>query len=96
MQKISTKIISDDPNSIIIFMSDHSMRFMYMYHDRTFPDYGKIFNSIYYQGKELPFELEGLSGPNTLRLLANELLGTQFDLIEDPNLMEMDNNVKEK
>lgn len=88
MESIAEKIIDENPDSIIIFMSDHGTRFMYMYHDRTYPDYGEILNCVYYRGEQLPFDLEGLSGPNTLLSIANDVLGTNLEMLIEPAVVE--------
>lgn len=76
------RIIRDDPNAVIMLQSDHSMRWMYTYHDSTYSDYGEILNALYFKG-EKPFDNNGLNGANTMRKVANFVLGTDFALLED-------------
>lgn len=80
---IVDKIITDNPDSIIVLASDHSMRFMYTYHDITYPDYGQILNAVYYRGQGLPFVLEGLDGANTMRSIANSVLHTNLEMVRE-------------
>jgi hypothetical protein len=86
MAMIST-IIENDPESIIIVMSDHGIR----YHadcnlKHTFyvtdKDSCRIMNAVYVKGQKL--DIEGLSGVNTLRLIVR-LYGLQnYPPINDP------------
>lgn len=84
--EIVDSIIENDPESIIIIQSDHSARastdaeiFLEMF---ALDDISNIFNAVYVKGKEL--NIEGLSGVNTLRLLLNEIMDQNFELINVP------------
>lgn len=79
-----------DPEALIIIQSDHGMRlpiWMETYHGVAFleeeterPYMQNILNCVYYQGETI--EIEGLSGINTLRKTFNEVLGTEFEMLE--------------
>jgi hypothetical protein len=86
MASLST-IINNDPNSIIILMSDHGIR----YHkdckkrlpfEMTDKDACRILNAVYIKGQK--YEIEGLSGINTLRYILNLYGETEFPPINDP------------
>lgn len=85
-------ILSSDPNALIIIQADHGARYPYMiqYHFGE-PDYDRavnnpymqnIINLVYYQGNEL--DIEGLSGINTWRYVLNEVFGTNYEMLEEP------------
>lgn len=85
-------ILTTDPNALIIIQADHGARYPYMiqYHFGE-PDYDRaennpymqnIINLAYYQGEEL--NIEGLSGINTWRYVLNEVFGTDYKMLEEP------------
>ncbi len=83
---IST-IIENDPDSIIIIMSDHGIR----YHadcgkKHTFyitdKDSCRIMNAVYIKGEQ--YDMEGLSAINTLRYVLSLYDGVDYSPIEDP------------
>lgn len=84
MVEIADSIISNDPNAIVWLLSDHSGRASTDPEHEGFPneDMTNFFNAVYYQGEKL--DIEGLSGVNTFRLILNELLGTEFEMIPMP------------
>lgn len=86
MMAAITAIIDKDPNSIIIVMSDHGIR----YHadcklKHTFyitdKDSCRIMNAVYVKGQS--YNIEGLSGVNTLRYILG-LYGLDYPAIQDP------------
>ena len=70
-------ILESDPNSIIIIMSDHGSRSLYIESDKSLddPDYYKenILNCVYVKGEVL--DISGLSGINTLIYVLNNEYG---------------------
>ncbi len=87
MMSSISNIIANDPESIIIVMSDHGIR----YHSdcnkkHTFyitdKDSCRIFNAVYIKGQ--PYDIEGLSGVNTLRYIMSMYEGLDYPPIEDP------------
>lgn len=84
-----TEILKNDPNSIIILQSDHGYRlashlhFWYgidKYEDLAAeaPYERNILNAVYFRGEAL--DIEGLSGLDTVQLVLDKLLGTEFRL----------------
>lgn len=77
----------NDPQSLIIVMSDHGARastdpalFMEKF---ELNDMNNILNTFYYCGEDLsPYT--GKSAVNTLRVLLNHVLGTDFSELEVP------------
>ncbi len=74
-------IISNDPESIIIVMSDHGVRS----HDQGFvnitaKDDCWIFLALYYQGDKV--DIEGMSPINLMRLISTKL-GVKMDPVQD-------------
>ena len=86
-QRIFDSIIANDPEAIIILMSDHGVRGG-LYTTETveidLPDQCRIFNAVYYGGEE--FDIEGLSSVNTVRAVLSSL-GADFPPVEDPDFM---------
>lgn len=83
-----SKIVSQDPNAIIILQSDHGARavsnpelFMRLI---PYADIKNILNAVYIGGESFE-EMQGQSGVNTLRLLCNRLFRTEFEILEVPN-----------
>lgn len=90
-------IIANDPNSIIILMSDHGIR----YHSdctkkHTFyitnKDSCRILNAVYIKGEE--HDIEGLSGINTLRYVLSLYEGQDYPPIKDPITSDSPDNLK--
>lgn len=81
------KIIDADPEAIIILQSDHSNRYVGLPLGQgsltTFDEATNIFNAVYFGGKE-GAEIEGLSSVNTLRTVLNDILQTDFEMLEVP------------
>lgn len=80
-------ITKHNPDSIIIIQSDHGARAntdpelttkLFSYNDAS-----NVFNAVYYKGEK--FDIEGLSGVNTIRLLLNIAFGENFDMLEVPS-----------
>ncbi len=96
MASIST-IIENDPDSIIIVMSDHGIR----YHadcnrKHTFyitdKDSCRIMNAVYIKGEQ--YDIEGLSAINTLRFVLSLYEGQDFPPIEDPITSDSPDSLK--
>lgn len=85
MQETAAEIIENDPSAIIIMMSDHSARSTTIenYQGSYLFDYSDIcesFIALYYQGQQ-PFDIEGMSAVNVMRMLMNELFAEKYDLL---------------
>ena len=83
---IST-IIANDPDSIIIIMSDHGIRYHADCNKKhtfyiTDKDSCRIMNAVYIKGQQ--YNIEGLSGINTLRCILSLYEGLDYPPIEDP------------
>ena len=89
MQTTIDNIIQYDPNSIIILQSDHGFRKhghdidkkVNMPFEMESKDMMRILNAVYFMGEEI--NIEGLSGPNTLRAVLTKM-GLDYPLLEDP------------
>ena len=84
MLKILENLSENDPNSVIILQSDHGARaytegFLDMFSEEAMRT---PLNAVYYSGEEL--DIEGLSSVNTVRLVLNKLLGTNFEMLNVP------------
>ena len=86
MATVST-IIENDPDSVIIVMSDHGIRYhadcslthkFYI----TDKDSCRIFNAVYIKGEQ--YDMEGLSAINTFRYILSLYEGLDYPPIEDP------------
>ena len=84
--EIVDSISKNDPYSCIIIQSDHGARassnselFMEKF---TLEDMSNFFNAVYLKGKKL--DIEGLSAVNTLRLVLNEILDEDFQMVDVP------------
>lgn len=84
---IAENLVENDPNALIIMMSDHGARastnrslFMEKF---ELNDMNNIFNVFYYKGEDLSGYTD-LSGVNTLRMLLNKTIGTSYDEVEVP------------
>lgn len=75
---IINSITQYDPYSVIILQSDHGARFNL----KDMENSKQILNAVYYRGQKMD-SIEGLSGLNTLRLVLNKLLGTNFEILEE-------------
>ena len=81
-------IIKNDPGAIIILQSDHGFRLPshlhFWYGIDTYdlkveaPFEQNILNAVYYQDKEV--DIDSLSGLNTLKVVLNQLLETDFEI----------------
>lgn len=86
MASIST-IIENDPDSIIIVMSDHGIRYhadcslMHTFYI-TDKDSCRILNAVYVKGQQ--YDIEGLSGVNTLRYVLSLYEGLDYPPVADP------------
>lgn len=87
MMATVANIIDYDPNSIIIIMSDHGIRYhadcplthKFVISDK---DACRIMNAVYIKGQK--YDTEGLSGINTLRYILSLYEGQDFPAIQDP------------
>lgn len=80
------KKIKEDPECIIIIMSDHSMRNLEdSSSKRIIPakDFQQVFNAVYFQGKHLDLS-DNLSGVNTLRFVLDAILNTNMGVVNVP------------
>ena len=77
MLDIATQLVEWDENSIIVICSDHSARGREEFSEI---DKCQIFNNVYFQGKD--FDIEGLSGINTLRKILNNLFELNFEMLQ--------------
>lgn len=80
LEEIIDAIISADPDAVIFLFSDHGNRFPATL---PFEAQSNVLNAVYYRGEPMP-EILGQSSLNTLRLILNRLLGTDYDLLEVP------------
>lgn len=87
IEEMVSEIITKDPESIIIILSDHGARYVKHGGEMGYdvegldPKYEKnILNMVYYKGEE--FDIEGLSGINTLRKILNEQFGANLEMLE--------------
>ena len=85
LTKSVENIIANDPNSIIILMSDHGLRVKdgakdTWMKDMTPKDNADILCAVYYKGEEFA-DLEGLCGANVLITLFNEVYGYNIPYI---------------
>lgn len=96
MREIAEGIINKDPNCIIVMSSDHSARAAQSGYDNMFEEFDKcrIFNAVYYRGEK--FDIEGLSGINTMRKLFNKLFDMQLDMIETYPFMPLEEYKKDE
>lgn len=92
LDKVTENILAKDPNSVIIFQSDHGSRFPQQVSGNWgYPELDQaaenltmqnILNCVYNQGEVL--DIDGLSGINTLRTVLNEVFGTEFEMLPEP------------
>lgn len=76
---ILESIVTEDPEAIIILMSDHGARGTI---GATWEMKTNSLNAVYYQGEEI--DNEGLSNVNTIRLVLNKLFGLNYKMIDVP------------
>lgn len=86
MLQILNNLVKNDPNSVILLMSDHGAR------ASTSPSYMEKFplevmnnslNAVYYQGEE-KLDIDGLSVVNTLRTVLNRLFDLDYEMLPVP------------
>lgn len=77
LEKGITRIIENDPTSIIVLCSDHGNRF------GTHKNKEKILNAIYYKGEERK-DILNLSGINTLKYILNHELDISLEYTDNP------------
>jgi phosphoglycerol transferase MdoB-like AlkP superfamily enzyme len=91
IEKTITNIKEKDPDALIIIQSDHGGRYPYQMYEEYGISYDtetetsymqNILNCVYYKGNN--YEIEGLSGINTLRMVINEIFGTDYEMLENP------------
>lgn len=89
IMKTVTNIKNADPDALIIVQSDHGNRYPHWMvsdydwekyeYDVEMPYMMNIINGVYYKGET--FEIEGMTGINTMRTVFNEVLGTNFEMV---------------
>lgn len=80
------QILEKDPDSVIIVMSDHSMRKTQNNSGEVIvskEDLTTIFNAVYFRGEPMD-EINNQSGVNTLRLVLDRLFDTNLGIVEVP------------
>ena len=77
MLDIAEHLVEYDRNSIIVICSDHSARGREEFSDI---DKCQIFNSVYFRREN--FNIEVLSGINTIRKILNEVFGLDYAMLE--------------
>ena len=78
-------IIENDPNAVVLLMSDHGARGIGLDGKPLFIWSSMInsLNAVYYQGRHL--DIEGLSNVNTIRTILNELFHMDYQMVEIPD-----------
>ncbi len=86
--ELVNEIVENDPNSIIILQSDHGYRLpSHLHYWYGINEYDlaveaqfeqNILNAVYFKGENI--NIEGLSGLNTLKVVLNKLLQTDFEI----------------
>ena len=74
------RIVSNDPNAIIVVCSDHGNRFGNISAGMS----KRTLNIMYYKGETIE-EFDGLSGVNTLIYIFNNEIGTNMSYVNLPN-----------
>lgn len=91
IEQTVANIKENDPGALIIIQSDHGGRYPYQMFEECGTAYDtemetpymqNILNCVYYKGKK--YEIEGLSGINTLRMVINDIFGTRYEMLENP------------
>lgn len=77
------RIVSQDPDSIVILCSDHGNRFGKV----TGKYVHRILNMLYYGGEEVP-EFEGMSSINTMIMVLNRECGLDMEYVPLPKSQE--------
>lgn len=87
---ITENIIKNDPNSIIVFQSDHGYRYaehcMYLYKRKDYDAkletnmMQNVLNCVYVAGKKI--DIDGKSCINTWRTILNDVYGTDYKMID--------------
>ena len=84
---IAENLTENDPEALILIMSDHGARastdselFMEKF---ELNDINNFFNAFYYRGEDLS-QYKDLSAVNTLRMMLNLAIGTEYDQVEVP------------
>lgn len=92
IEKIVENIQKNDPDAIIVLMSDHGARYPHWQVDH----YGSeaydasvetvymqnILNCVYYKGERL--DIEGMTSINTWRTILNTYFGTDYEMLQAP------------
>lgn len=79
-------LTTNDPNAVIILMSDHSMRNKKDANGNHIikqEDKVVILNAVYFGGQPIP-EINNQSGVNSLRLVLNKLFGLDLEILPMP------------
>lgn len=84
IKEIIETILSKDPHSVIYLFSDHGCKYM---KDTPFDERTNILSAVYYSGEPMD-EIRGQSSVNTIRLILNHLIGTDFQTLEVPRYEE--------
>lgn len=79
MLPILDTIVTDDPDAVIILMSDHGARGT---PGVTWEMKTNSLNTVYYRGQDM--EIEGLSNVNTLRTVLNRLFSLDYEMVDIP------------
>lgn len=84
MKRIAQSLVERDPDSVIVFQSDHGFRVGYL---ETIPEeyMCNILNNVYYRGETL--DIQGKTGINTLRTILNELFDMDYEMLTPPEGM---------
>lgn len=77
--EIVERIITEDPNAVILLGSDHGNRYGPVAEENKC----RILNTLYFGGEVID-ELEGLSTVNTMRMIFNRVFGTEMEYINLP------------
>ncbi|MBR3971653.1 MAG: hypothetical protein IKJ83_02045, partial [Ruminococcus sp.] len=93
LEKTIENIIENDPNSVIILMSDHGARNHYSgepelewMNEMSAKDNTDILCAVYYKGEEFT-DIEGMCGSNVLISVVNKAWGYSIPLIEQSDDM---------
>jgi hypothetical protein len=85
------RIKAEDPDALIIIQSDHGSRFPFQQLEAYGFEYDPVVETpymqnkldvVYYKGQT--YDIEGLSGINTIRYMLNQVFGTELELLEAP------------
>ncbi len=83
IERAVDNILSQDPDSIILLMSDHGARNHGQYGNSDVTDdlASNILMAVYFRGQNADW-IQGLSGVNVLRTLCNKTFGTDFEMLD--------------